>query len=76
MAMLDEKQKEYIKNISCTKEEYKEQVKNDLEKDPIWTGVLYAIISVWGDKNPSSIDDLASCITENVWRLKNEIGKC
>lgn len=72
--MLDEKQKEYLKNISCTKEEYKEQVKNDLAKDRMWTQMLYLIIGVWGDgKKPISIDEMADLITEMVWREKDEL---
>lgn len=74
MVMLDEKQKEYIKNISCTKEEYREQVKNDLMKDRMWAQMLYVIICVWGDNNkPVLIDEMADLITEMVWSMKDEL---
>ena len=72
--MIDEKQKEYIKNISCTKDEYKEKVKNDLAQDRIWTQMLYVIICILGDNNkPVSIDEMADLITEMVWRMKDEL---
>lgn len=69
---MDEKQKEYLKSISCTKEEYKQQIKKDLEKDEVWKVILYNIASIQEDKKVSNIDDLAFNITEVLWRLKNE----